>query len=160
MAIRITVGNVFEVKLKNNLKCYFQFIGLDLTQLNSEVIRVFKKRYKNDEIVSVEEVAKDEVEFYAHVEIRYGLQLGLWERIGTVKLENNIVYPSFRGSDDVGDNIARSERWYIWQMNKEFKYIGELEGENQKIDIGSVMIPLSIVYRMETGKYNFVYPGF
>lgn len=37
------VGDVFSVKLDNEMKKYFQLIAFDLTQLNSDVIRAFKK---------------------------------------------------------------------------------------------------------------------
>ena len=39
------VGDVFSVKLDNEVKKYFQLIAFDLTQLNSDVIRAFKKVY-------------------------------------------------------------------------------------------------------------------
>ena len=42
----------------------------------------------------------------------------------------------------------------------QFTYVGELEGENRKAEIGVVMPPLAIVERIKTGKYSFVYPEF
>jgi hypothetical protein len=45
--IRTKIGDVFSVPLDNINKKYFQYIPNDLTQLNSDVIRAFVKRYPN-----------------------------------------------------------------------------------------------------------------
>ena len=37
------IGNVFSVKLNESKKKYFQYVANDIYQLNSSVIRVFKK---------------------------------------------------------------------------------------------------------------------
>ena len=39
------IGDVFSAKTNENTKKYFQLIAYDLTQLNSDVIRVFKEQY-------------------------------------------------------------------------------------------------------------------
>ena len=89
MAKRVTIneGDIFEVPLDNNTKGYFQFIMLDLTQLNSEVIRVFRKQYPHDETIHLAEIVKDEVHFYAHVIIKFGVKMGLWKKIGNLPLK-------------------------------------------------------------------------
>lgn len=40
---KYTTGDIFSVQLKNKRKKHFQYIGNDLTQLNSEVIRALKE---------------------------------------------------------------------------------------------------------------------
>ena len=42
----------------------------------------------------------------------------------------------------------------------QFTYVGELEGENRKAEIGVVVNPFDIVQRIKTGYYDFVYPQF
>ncbi len=42
--VYIKTGDVFFVKVDNDYKRYFQYITNDLTQLNSDVIRAFKKK--------------------------------------------------------------------------------------------------------------------
>ena len=42
------IGDVFSVKMDNNKKKYLQYVISDLTQLNSDVIRVFKTEYPDD----------------------------------------------------------------------------------------------------------------
>ena len=49
----------------------------------------------------------------------------------------------------------------IWHINDDqFTYVGELEGENRKAEIGVVVNPFDIVKRIKTGYYDFVYPQF
>ena len=96
------VGDVFSVKLDNEVKKYFQLIAFDLTQLNSDVIRAFKKVYPIHATPTLLDIVNDD----------------------------------------------------------KFTYVGNLEGENRKAEIGVVMPPLAIVERIKTGKYNFVYPEF
>ena len=43
------IGDVFSVKIDDNRKKYFQFVISDLTQLNSDVIRAFKKVYPKED---------------------------------------------------------------------------------------------------------------
>jgi len=39
------IGDIFEVKINETEKKYFQLIAFDLTQLNSDEIVAFKKSY-------------------------------------------------------------------------------------------------------------------
>ena len=43
------VGDVFEVKISDTQKKYMQYIASDLTQLNSDVLRIFKHIYQINE---------------------------------------------------------------------------------------------------------------
>ena len=75
--IRTIIGDLFEAKLEDNTKKYFQYITNDLSQLNSSVIRAFKKRYRLDEHPKLEAVIEDDIDFYAHVILRAGLEMEL-----------------------------------------------------------------------------------
>jgi hypothetical protein len=163
MAKRVTVkpGDIFEVPLENNTKGYFQFIMLDLTQLNSEVIRVFKKRYAANETPDFSAVVKDEVQFYAHVVIKFGVKMNLWDKVENVPLESSIEAPYFRGSNDYGNpEIKVSKSWYIWKANEDFVQVGELKGEHINYDAGSVLAAPEIPEIMNTGKSSYFYPSY
>jgi hypothetical protein len=158
------IGNVFEVKLDDNNKKYFQYVANDLTQLNSDVIKAFKKLYPINENPDLSLVVKDEIEFYAHCVTSLGIKLGVWEKVGKTAIDGDLDV-LFRGSRDSGiklgdEPVKISEKWYIWKINEDFKYVGKLEGENKKAEIGVVVNPFDIVHRMRTGKYDFVYPGY
>jgi len=70
--VRTRIGNVFMVILDGNRKKYFQYIANDLTQLNSDVIRVFKTSYQLNEEPSLKDIVNDEIDFYAHAVVKFG----------------------------------------------------------------------------------------
>lgn len=158
------IGDIFSAKLDEKSKKYFQFIASDMGQLNSSVIRVFRKVYPIDATPDLSEVVKGEVEFYAHCVINWGVKLGLWEKVGRNPNVGRLDV-LFRTSEDsgrrVGDpRVEVSESWWVWHLNEKHRSVGKLKGENQKAEIGSIIPPKSIVHRMQTGKYDFFYPGY
>lgn len=156
--INTKIGDVFSVKIDNNKK-YFQYIVSDLTQLNSDVIRAFKKVYPINAHPDLSEIVNGEVEFYAHCVTKLGLKMGYWESVGNISDVGNFDNVLFRSSGD-NPQTRISQNWWVWKINEEQKPVGKLAGENRKAEIGSVIPPDSIVYRMQTGKYDFVYPEF
>ena len=85
--------------------------------------------------------------------------MGCWEKVGNIADVGNFDEVLFRSSVD-NPQMKVSQNWWIWKINEEQKLIGKLEGENKKSEIGSVIPPDSIVHRMQTGKYDFVYPEY
>ncbi len=163
MAKRLTVkeGDVFEVPLEGNKKGYFQFIMLDLTQLNSEVIRIFKNRYEANESPGLESIIKDEVQCYAHVVVKFGVKMNLWGKAGNVAIEPNIEAPYFRMADDDDDpNVQRkvSSRWRVWQVGEDFQFVGKLNDKYRKYDIGLVLNPYDIIELFKGNKILEFYP--
>lgn len=161
-----SIGDVFSVKINDSQKKFFQLIAFDLTQLNSDVIRSFKKTYDLDESPDLSSIINDEVDFYTHCVTKLGLKMKLWEKVGNndiVGETNNIL---FRGSSDSGvkkDNqlVTISNNWYVWYINdKTFTKVGKLEGDNREAELGIVVNPYDVIDRMKTGKFNFFYPSF
>lgn len=154
------IGDVFSVEVSEGTQRYFQYVANDMTQLNSSVIRVFKKKYPVGQVTNFDEIANDEVDFYAHCVLRWGIELGYWQKVG--KSQNiGSVEVFFRDSDDYGKpEIIVSNKWYVWKINKEFKFIGRLTDKYQSAEIGIVVTPEDIVKRIKTGEYDFVYPKF
>jgi len=161
------IGDVFSVKLDDKSKKYFQLIAFDLYQLNSDVIRAFKKVYSIDTNPDLSEITKGEVDFYAHCVTKFGIKMGLWEKVGNIANVGQTDHIIFRGTSDLGhkcgeEPIKISEKWYVWKLGDlQTVRVGKLEGENRKAEIGLVINPLGIVHRIKTGKYLFEnYPGF
>ncbi len=120
------IGDVFSVKLDDNRKKYFQYVANDLTQLNSDVIRAFKKTYSINPNPDLSEIVTDEVEFYAHCVTKWGIKLGLWERVGNIANVGKVEVV-FRDSEDYGNpEIKVSYGWWIWKINEEQKRVGKL----------------------------------
>ena len=68
----------------------------------------------------------------------------------------------FRDGEDYNGNnkIAISERWYVWRINENFRYVGKLESNDRNAEIDIVKALKEIIERMKTGKYSYYYPGF
>ena len=165
--IRTKIGDVFCVKLSDKEKRYFQLVAYDLTQLNSDVIRVFKRVYDMDANPLLSEIIKDEVDFYAHCVTKAGPKLSLWDKVGYISDVGDISRILFRETEDscLGpgetEMVKVSHNWYVWHINDdEFTYVGKLTGEYRKADIGLVVTPYDIVDRIKTGKYQFAHPDF
>ncbi len=162
MAKRIItkIGDIFCVHVSEGAHRYFQYVANDMTQLNSSVIRVFKKNYPAGQTINFDEIVRDEVDFYAHCVLAWGIQFGHWQKVG--KSQNiGAVEAWFRNSEDYGKpEIIVSNKWYVWKINKEFKFIGRLTDKYKSAEIGVVVTPEDVVKRIRTGAYDFVYPKF
>lgn len=160
------IGDVFSVKIDDSSKKYFQLVAFDLTQLNSDVIRAFKKVYPIDANPDLSEIVKGEVEFYAHCVTKLGLKMNLWESVGNIADTGNTTDILFRDTNDYGSKVGEepirvSNKWYVWRINdKDFTQVGKLEGENRKAYIGIVMNPLGIIELLKGNKYPVNYPEY
>ena len=156
----IRLGDIVGTKCGDYYK-YFQYVADDMTMLNSRVIRVFKEKYSLDEIPELTETVQGEIDFHAHTSIKLGIKMGLWKKIGNAPVfgEVNVI---FRRSKDYteGNKVKVSERWEVWRIKEDFRYVGKLEGENRKAEIGLVKAHIGIIERMKTGKYHGYYPDF
>lgn len=153
------IGDVFSVEIDNKHKKYFQYVVNDLTQLNSDVIRAFKEIYPIKANPDLSEIIDGNVEFYAHCVTKLGIKMKFWEKVGNIVEVGDYKKVLFRSSGD-NPQTKISKNWWVWKINERQKHVGKLEGENQKAEIGSVIPPDSLVYRIKTGKYDFVYPEF
>ncbi len=163
--MRIKIGDVFSVNISESEKKFFQYIAVDSTQLNSDVIRSFKKKYLINEVVEIESILDDEVDFYAHCVIKFGLKMKLWEKVGNSNKTGELKNILFRGSRDSGcksgEQIKFSTDWYVWKINdKDFTSVGKLEGDNIKAELGLVVNPYDIIEKMRTGSFRFFYPDY
>jgi hypothetical protein len=159
------IGDVFSVEMEGGGRKYFQLIAFDLTQLNSDVIRVFKKIYPINAAPELNEIVNGKIEFYAHCITKLGLKMSLWKKIGNSAEIGAVTNVLFRGTSDYGkwiegEPIKISREWYVWNVNERFRDVGTLTGENRKAEIGIVVNPHDIVERMRLGKYSFFYPDF
>ena len=79
------IGDIFCAEIDCEYKCYFQYIEKDLSQLNSSVIRVFKRRYPIEYSPIIEEIVIDDILFYAHTVLRAGIDYNAWYKAGKSK---------------------------------------------------------------------------
>ncbi len=156
------IGDVFVVEMNDGCKKYFQYIASDTTQLNSDVIRTFKRKFEAQEYPGLEEIANGEVEFYAHCITKLGLRTGHWKKIGNTKDIGELDCVLFRSSSDYGNpEIKVSCNWWVWKINQEQFRVGELMGDYQRAEIGLVFSPEVLVNKIKYGDYGLVnYPGY
>jgi hypothetical protein len=164
--VNTNIGDVFSVKLDENNMKYFQLVAFDSTQLNSDVIKAFKKTYPINSHFDLSEILNGEVEFYAHCVTKLGLKMKLWERVGNYKVVGNTTDILFKDTNDYGaktgeEPIKISHKWYVWRINdSDFTRVGKLEGVNRKAFIGIVINPLGIIELLKGNKYPINYPGY
>lgn len=151
------IGDVFEVIISETEKRYMQYVISDMTNLNSDVIRVFKKKYPISENPAIDDIVEDKVLFYAHCDSKHGIRLGYWTLYGNTEKVGNTDDILFRISGVFGDVVSYS--WYIWRVNQNHQYIGKLTGDMKKIDIGCVFPAVNILYMVKNdGKFPGKYP--
>ena len=157
---KFKIGDVFSVSLDEGTQKYFQYVADDPTQLNSEIIRAFRKTYPLHHRLDTNAIVLDEIDFFAHVSLMLGIRLKRWIKVGTVPSigEETVL---FRISGDYGNPKVRiSQDWYVWRTGEPLLHVGRLKEEYQKAEIGVVVSPDGIVHRMRTGEYDFVYPEY
>ncbi len=151
------IGDIFCIEIDNEYKCYFQYIAKDMSQLNSSVIRVFKRHYSMDYEYDEQEVLNDEVNFYAHTILRIGIDNGTWYKVGKSKEIGDTSKIMFRLSSDFGGGPQpiKSYHWYVWKLNEEYIHIGELtEGYKDITDLGLVIQYCDVFNKIKNGFYK------
>jgi hypothetical protein len=160
------IGDVFSIKIDETYKKYIQYIANDLTQLNSDVVRAFTKKYSIHENPSLDEIINDNVDFYAHCVLKFGVKLNLWENVGSNQnigsFENILFRDTLDYGHKVGENpIRNSNNWHIWKINDEkFTNVKKITEQIRKADIGLIFNPLGIVELLRNNKYPVNYPEF
>lgn len=163
------IGDIYKVPLQNDEKGYIQYIGNDITQLNSDVIRVFNERYSIDAEPTLEEVLAGKIQFYCHVTgMEFGEKDGAWKKVGNSTNIGDTTSVLFR---DAADSLEKresgeyglpriSKTWNLWRISEPMQRVDKLEGENIKADIGMVTWPNSVVQHMQTGEWQGFYPAY
>lgn len=143
----IRIGDVFCVEC-HDYKVFFQYVAIDATQLNSQVIRVFHKKYDINSNPSIEEIIKNKVDFYAHTVINIGVCKELWYKMGSCKDLGDINHIYFRLL-----HSAKENNWYVWRINEPTITIGELTEEYRLYDFGWIYACQNVIKRIKEGKY-------
>lgn len=152
------IGDVYVCKVGDESR-YFQYVCDDSSQLGSQVVAVFRRKFSEGEEVNFENITSLEIEFFAHVFIAFGLKMKSWSKVTNVPAIG-FGEVLFRSTNDYGKpEVAESDDWWIWTVNGPKKHVGSLVDELRKSFIGVVMAPPNIVARLTTGKYSYVYPS-
>ena len=148
--VKVTkIGDVFEVKISDTEKKYMQYVVSDLTELNSDVVRGFKKTYGVHENPKIEEIVSDDVDFYAHCDSRFGIKTALWTLYGNSQDIGDASSILFRDTSDHGN--VMSYNWYVWHPNEEHLHVSVDSELLRKSHIGGVFPSKMIYERIKNG---------
>ena len=164
MRTNCRLGDIYRVPIENDSVRFFHFIAKDSTDLNSDVIRIFKRHYHSDDSPSINDILNDEVECHMHTFLRLGIKMGLWEKYSFHAIATEeIIDIAFRESCDFGNYPGQkivSKNWEIWHINKPRIKVGELPVAYQKADIGLVFSPHSVMKRLNGKELYVLYPTY
>ena len=156
MAKRIVtkIGNIFCIEIDNQYKRYFQYVANDMSELNSSVIRMFKRQYPMDYISQIDEIVNDEIDFYTHLILRSGIAENVWYKVGKLSELGDTEHIMFRmvgNPESIKNN--KSDDWYVWRINCECFRIGILTDEYRKAYpyVGSAFSYISMLEKIRTG---------
>ncbi|WP_181302053.1 hypothetical protein [Rhodanobacter sp. PCA2] len=158
MSNRLAIGDVFEVPLDASVVGFIQYVARDVSQLNSQVVRVFRRRCREDVAPDVSEIVHGEIDFYAHVFLGAGIKQKFWRKVARADVvgEVNVL---FRNSSDYGKSKHKtSNNWFVWRIDSPYIHVGALSGIYRNAEVGVVVPPDSLVHRMKNGSYDFFYP--
>ncbi len=72
--IVLKAGDVFRVKISRDDYCFMQYLMIDPNCLGGDLVRVFWKRYREQDRPSVDEIVSGQVDFYTHVFLKNGIR--------------------------------------------------------------------------------------
>lgn len=116
----INVGDIFSFKLDSNVEVYFQFLGKDTYQLNSDCIAFFEKTGRADNTEDLEEILRSGVWFITLTWLEQGIKDRFYKKIYTADLVVNILQIRFKSHEkDFYSNKERSfkEIFYVRDLN-------------------------------------------
>ena len=112
---------------------------------------------------NLDEIVKDDVDFYAHVMLNNGVREGIWYRVGKhqdLGDTENIMFRQHNETEVYFDEhgipqIRDTSTWWIWKVNQDFIDIGaELPNEYRSLPEGSVFPYTSIIRKIKTGHFH------
>lgn len=158
------IGNVFCVEIDGKYKSFFQYVANDMSELNSSVIRVFKKRYPMDYLPVMNDIVRDEVAFYAHTVLRAGIAGNAWYKVGKAEVLNegeinDVVWGQTHKFVVISitelSPINPLDNWFIWTINTPHIGVGKLpEKYHKTLELADVFPYTYIVNRIKYGYYK------
>jgi hypothetical protein len=156
-AMRRKLGDIYRINLTDGKCSYMQHLANDATQLGSAVVLVLFGKY-----VPKESVAFDGFDvqdgFLAHVFIKAGKILGVWERSEWSQPVVSEPIPAMWATCNIKDmQLEFSADWSVWQTNQKMRAPAS-EEELASAELGLVISPPQIVHRIEYSTYSIRYP--
>lgn len=158
-------GDVFEMPLTDNKKCYFQYICRDYCQeaYATDVIVMFKKIYDKDYIANCAEITNDEITHIYHTTIGEGIKSFNWKKVCNC-VPRNIDYVTFMSFNE-NYSYNSCKKWKIWHIGDGVcKFVSKLPEKNtfmsyiiNPMEISVEIMMLSYKLKMNVVKTNEYY---
>lgn len=157
---RYHVGDLFEIALPDQQKVFFQYVCDDASQLGSNIIGVFQKKYGIDDSPDVQDILNGAVDFWVHVVLGLGINMHLWKFYANGS-PARLPSVRFRISSDYGNpSVTKSANWWVWKVGEKHQFAGNDPKLLNESEIGIVVNPKAVVERVHTGRYTFFFPTF
>ena len=156
-ASRRKLGDVYRISLADGNLGFMQHVANDATQLGSGVVLVLRKIYPPGAAFGFEkESARDG--FFAHVFLKAGKALHIWEHIHWSQPVVHEPIPVTWAICSIKDmQLDKSRDWNLWRTNDEMHAPSSQE-ELTSAELGLVISPPQIVQRIGRGAYSIRYP--
>lgn len=144
-------GDIFKVKISDDDVRYLQYVANDINLMNGNMVRVFKRRYTENDTPSPDEIVDDEIDFYCHVVLKWGVERGFWTKYGNSKDVGDLKKVFFKSyTEELSP--AYPAFWSIWTI---YKYTERKKLPKRFKDAywGIIFQPATIVHKMKTGRF-------
>ena len=154
-------GDIYEIIIDDTYKRYIQLIGYDLECLNSDTFRVFKKSYPVDYNPTMDEILKDDIDFYVHSFAGGGIHDGIWNLAYRSKEVGKLDDIKFRSIGELppprmsfSEYVFSSSRVWTFNGNDSHLICGKLPKKWEGAYHGGVLQPEDILHRIKYGKFR------
>jgi hypothetical protein len=153
-------GDIYSVEIGPDQFRLFHHVVNDSSELNANVVRVFKPTYTAQALLDPSPALLAEIDFHALTICSNGIRLGLWRKVGHQKPVGQLDI-WFRKSGDYGKpEVAASRDWYVWKVNQPKVRVGVLPPEHHCTALGPIWAPAGLVQRIRTGNSGYFYPSY
>jgi hypothetical protein len=156
--MRRKLGDIYRINLADGKCSYMQHLANDATQLGSAVVFVRSGKYPPSESFAFDGFSLKDG-FLAHVFIKAGKVLSVWERSGwspPVAAEPIPVTWATCNLEDM--QLEYSTDWSVWRTNQPRRKPTS-EEDLDGAELGLVISPPQIVHRIEHSAYSIRYPA-
>ena len=164
-SVNVRIGDIFCAEIEGWFKRFFQFVGKDVENLNSAVIRVFERTYPMEEQPDVAQILDDRTEFYTHTFVQPGLKARAWYKVGHAKETGekelrHVLFANFIDRELLSERKLDAHIegiWRCWHFGEEAKeYAKPPLKKEEQLEGGAVY---SYVYILPRLKYG-IFPGY
>lgn len=157
-------GDVYETVPTEKGTRLLHFVAIDLVDLNSDVIIVYKPHVSLKDIKD-KGFLPENVDFYTHTTVSQGVKQGLWHKIGKVSTPPLHLFPFKQFHDEeekeadqaAGITPASSyPYWTTWTPDDtDWHVLSADEGAKLVAEDGLILPANDVIYRIEHGKSKF-----